>query len=44
MKRKMKGVKMFEIKVGDIVYKQQMKKHVQKRGNMEPGWMGRYRY
>ena len=43
-KRKVKGVKTFEIKVGDTVYKRQMKNVSRKGGKMEPGWMGPYRY
>lgn len=39
-KRKTKGVKTFEIKVGDTVYKRQMKNVSRKGGKMEPGWMG----
>ena len=43
-KRKAKGVKTFEIKVGDTVYKQQMKNVSRKGGKMEPDLMGPYRY
>ncbi|CAB4012121.1 Hypothetical predicted protein [Paramuricea clavata] len=42
-KRKAKGVKTFEIKVGDTVYKRQMKNVSRKGGKMEPGWMCPYR-
>ena len=41
-KRKAKGVKMFQIKVGDTVYKRQMKNVSRKGGKMESGWMGPY--
>ncbi|CAB3999210.1 Gypsy retrotransposon integrase 1 [Paramuricea clavata] len=42
-KRKAKGLKTFVIKVGDIVYKRQMKNISRKGGKMEPGWTGPYR-
>jgi hypothetical protein len=42
-KRKAKGIKSFTIKVGDAVYKRQMKNVSRKGGKMEPGWIGPYR-
>ncbi|XP_028404805.1 probable protein phosphatase DDB_G0282105 [Dendronephthya gigantea] len=42
-KRKTKGVKSFDLKVGDTVYKRQMKNISRKGGKMEPCWIGPYR-
>ena len=37
-KRKAKGLKTFDIKVGDIVYKHQMKNISTKGGKLEQAW------
>ncbi|CAB4014258.1 Hypothetical predicted protein [Paramuricea clavata] len=39
-KRIAKGVKTFNIKVGDTIFKKQMKNVSRKGGKMEPVWMG----
>ena len=43
-KRKAKGIKSFEFKVGDTVYKRQMKNITRKGGKMEPCWIGPYMF
>jgi hypothetical protein len=42
--KKESRVKMFVIKVGDTVFKKQMKNLSRKGGKMEPTWIGPYRY
>lgn len=37
-------MKTFVIKVGDTVFKKQMKNESRKGGKMEPTWIGPYRY